>query len=59
MTLRGRATRIEDDADLEGVDRLARRYTGEPYARRDQRRVNAWIEIDSWYGWAGGTPWTG
>jgi PPOX class probable F420-dependent enzyme len=59
VTLRGRAIRIEDDADFEGIDRLSRRYTGEPYARRNQQRVNAWLEIDSWYGWAGGAPWTG
>ena len=59
LTLRGRATEIADDDGLEGIDRLARRYTGDAYARREQARVNAWIEVDSWYGWAGGAPWTG
>jgi PPOX class probable F420-dependent enzyme len=59
VTLRGRVIDIRDDEDLEGADRLSRHYTGHPYARRDQHRVNAWIEIESWYGWAGGTPWTG
>jgi PPOX class probable F420-dependent enzyme len=59
LTLRGRATEIADDDRLEGIDRLARRYTGDAYARREQARVNAWIEVDSWYGWAGGAPWTG
>jgi PPOX class probable F420-dependent enzyme len=59
VTLRGRATTFDDDPELEGIDRLSRRYTGEPYARRDQKRVNAWIEVESWYGWATGKPWTG
>jgi PPOX class probable F420-dependent enzyme len=59
VTLRGRAVEIADDTDLAGIDRLSTQYTGDPYARREQRRVNAWIEVDSWYGWSGGAPWTG
>jgi PPOX class probable F420-dependent enzyme len=59
VTLRGRMTEIEDDTELEGIDRLSRHYTGEPYARREQRRVNGWIEVASWYAWHGGQPWTG
>ncbi len=59
LTLRGRAVEIADDDGLESIDRLARRYTGNDYARRDSRRVNAWIEVESWYGWHGGAPWTG
>ena len=59
VTLRGRMTEIEDDPELEGIDRLSRHYTGEPYRRRDQHRVNGWIEVESWYGWATGQPWTG
>jgi PPOX class probable F420-dependent enzyme len=59
LTLRGRVADIADDDGLQGIDRLARHYTGEAYARRQHRRVNAWIEVDSWYGWAGGAPWTG
>ena len=59
LTLRGRVTEIADDAGLAGIDRLARQYTGEAYARRQDPRVNAWIEVDSWYGWYGGAPWTG
>jgi PPOX class probable F420-dependent enzyme len=58
-TLRGRAVEIADDDDLSGIDRLSKHYTGEPYARREQKRVNAWIEIESWYGWSGGAPWAG
>lgn len=59
VTLRGRVGELRDDADLEGADRLSRHYTGAPYARRDQDRVNAWIEVASWYGWATGRPWRG
>jgi len=59
LTLRGRVAEIADDDALEGIDRLARHYTGNDYARRQDARVNAWIEVESWYGWAGGAPWTG
>jgi PPOX class probable F420-dependent enzyme len=59
LTLRGRVTEIADDADLEGIDSLARHYTGAAYPRRQNPRVNAWIEVESWYGWAGGAPWDG
>jgi len=58
VTLRGRVTEIADDDTLEGIDRLSQQYTGKPYARRDQKRVNGWIEIESWYGWIDGKPWT-
>ena len=59
VTLRGRVAEIADDTDMSGIDRLSRHYTGKAYARREQKRVNAWIEVDSWYGWYGGAPWTG
>ena len=59
VTLNGRVAEIADDADLEGVDRLSTQYTGNPYARRDQQRVNAWIEVESWYAWSNGQPWRG
>jgi PPOX class probable F420-dependent enzyme len=59
LTLRGRVTEIADDGGLEGIDRLARHYTGDAYARRQDPRVNAWIEVESWYGWDSGAPWTG
>jgi PPOX class probable F420-dependent enzyme len=59
LTLRGRVVSVDDDPDFDGIDRLSRHYTGEPYARRDRGRVNAWIEVESWYAWAVGEPWTG
>ncbi len=59
VTLRGRVAVVAGDDGLAGIDRLARHYTGEAYARRADPRVNAWIEIDSWYGWSGGAYWNG
>ncbi|MCI0382860.1 PPOX class F420-dependent oxidoreductase [Streptomyces sp. CNQ085] len=51
VSLIGRVTEIHDDPELADIDRLARHYLGEPYPRRDRRRVSAWIEIDRWHGW--------
>jgi PPOX class probable F420-dependent enzyme len=51
VSIRGRVVEIADDPDLEGIDRLSRHYTGDPYPTRDRPRVSAWIEIDSWHGW--------
>jgi PPOX class probable F420-dependent enzyme len=59
VTLRGRVAEIAEDTSLEGIDRLSRHYTGEPYSNRDQTRVNAWIEVESWHAWDGGSPWDG
>ena len=57
VTLLGRVVSIEPDPDLRDIDRLARRYTGNDYARRDRDSVTAWVEVDSWYGWEGGGHW--
>jgi PPOX class probable F420-dependent enzyme len=57
VSLLGRVARIEDDPDLVGIDRLARRYTGSPFGRRDARRVSAWIAVDSWHAWDDSGPW--
>jgi PPOX class probable F420-dependent enzyme len=51
VSLIGRAIRIEDDPDLADIDRLAVRYTGKPFRRRDSRRVSAWIEPERWHAW--------
>jgi hypothetical protein len=50
---------IADDDDLAGIDRLCNHYMGSDYSARDDPRVNAWIEVDSWYGWSGGSYWSG
>jgi hypothetical protein len=53
----GRVLVNMDDPDLEGIDRLCTHYMGGPYSARDQHRVNAWVEVESWYSWNGGAPW--
>jgi len=57
VTLRGRIAELADDAGLQGIDRLCMRYMGGPYSNRDEPRVNAWIEVESFYSWNGGGPW--
>jgi PPOX class probable F420-dependent enzyme len=51
VSLQGRVVEMADDADLSGIDSLSRHYTGNAYPVRDRRRVNAWIEVESWHGW--------
>jgi PPOX class probable F420-dependent enzyme len=51
VSVLGRVVSIEDDSDLSGIDRLATRYTGKPFRKRDAQRVNAWIEVERWHGW--------
>ena len=53
ISLIGRVVSIEDDPDLADIDRLAVRYTGQPFRRRDARRVSAWLEPERWHGWSG------
>jgi PPOX class probable F420-dependent enzyme len=53
----GRIVSIEDDTDLEGIDRLSLRYTGQPFRNREAKRVNAWLEPERWHGWSGSGPW--
>jgi PPOX class probable F420-dependent enzyme len=57
VSLIGRVVSIEDDPDLAGIDRLALRYTGKPFSRREAKRVSAWLEPDRWHTWEGGGPW--
>jgi PPOX class probable F420-dependent enzyme len=59
VSLIGRVISIEDDADLADIDRLATRYTGNPFRRRDSPRVSAWLEPERWHAWSGGGPWSG
>jgi PPOX class probable F420-dependent enzyme len=56
VSLIGRVVSIEDDPDLTDIDRLAVRYTGKPFRRRDERRVSAWLEPERWHGWSGAAP---
>ena len=59
VSVQGRVVELADDPDLAGIDRLSTHYNGVPYPVRDRRRVSAWIEVESWYGWAAARPWTG
>jgi PPOX class probable F420-dependent enzyme len=51
VSLQGRVVSITDDVGLRDIDRLARHYTGKPYANRKRPRVSAQVAIDRWHGW--------
>ena len=57
VSLIGRVTGIAVDTQLRDIDRLARRYTGEPFGNREATRVSAWFVPDRWHGWSGSSPW--
>jgi PPOX class probable F420-dependent enzyme len=57
VSLIGQVASIEPDTGMHDIDRLAVRYTGEPFERRDQHRWSAWVDVDIWYGWSGGGTW--
>ena len=57
VSLYGVVVRIEQDRELEDIDRLALRYTGAPFSRRDAPRYSAWMRVETWHGWEGGQPW--
>jgi hypothetical protein len=59
VSLIGRVAAVERDADLHDIDRLARRYTGKPYANRERRSWSAWVEVKRWHGWVNGRAWGG
>src|SRR5262245_54222282 len=51
VSLLGRVVSLREDPDLVDIDRLARRYTGREFRRRDAQRVSAWIEVERWHAW--------
>jgi PPOX class probable F420-dependent enzyme len=51
VSLLGRVVELHDDDGLADIDRLARRYTAEPFRDRESRRVSAWMEPDRWHEW--------
>jgi PPOX class probable F420-dependent enzyme len=51
VSLLGRVVELRDDDELADIDRLARRYTGDPFRDRESRRVSAWMEPDRWHEW--------
>jgi PPOX class probable F420-dependent enzyme len=54
----GRVAEWTEDGELADIDRLALRYTGRPYRARDRARVSAWMAIERWHGWRGGSALT-
>lgn len=58
VSLLGVVDRIEEDAELRDIDRLAIRYTGKPFRNRDARRYSAWVRVHTWHAWDGSRPWT-
>src|SRR3989442_15133562 len=50
ISLIGRVVSIEDDPELADIDRLAVRYTGRPFRRREARRGSAWPRPGGWHG---------
>lgn len=57
VSLLGLVVSIEADVNLRDIDRLALRYTGEPFRTRDRRRFSAWVHVEAWHGWEGAAPW--
>lgn len=51
VTLMGTIVSIDEDPDLHDIDRLALRYTGKPYRKRDRPRFSAWLQPDRWHAW--------
>ncbi|MBA3232790.1 MAG: PPOX class F420-dependent oxidoreductase [Propionibacteriales bacterium] len=51
VSVQGRVVEMKDDEGLVDIDRLATHYTGKPYSNRDNPRISAWVEIETWHGW--------
>ena len=51
VSLLGRIVELRDDPDFADIDRLATRYTGQPFHRRDSARVSGWMEPERWHAW--------
>ncbi|MEX1126859.1 MAG: pyridoxamine 5'-phosphate oxidase family protein [Acidimicrobiia bacterium] len=51
VSLSGSAVEIRDDVDFAAADRIAMRYQGGPYSRRDVPTISVVVELDRWHGW--------
>jgi PPOX class probable F420-dependent enzyme len=51
VSLRGRVAELAEDVGLRNIDRISRHYRGRPYPARQNRRYDAWIEVDTWHAW--------
>ena len=47
----GEVSEVRDDPDLTDIDRLSRRYRGEPYRDRSRDSVSALIRPLEWFTW--------
>lgn len=57
MTLLGYVVNTRPDTGLCDLDALSRRYTGEPYGKRQLECVTALVEIDRWHAWGAPAAW--
>ncbi len=57
VSLRGQVVELVEDDDLADIDRLSTHYMGSPYSDRERDSVSAWIEVETWHAWSGGSPW--
>lgn len=51
VSLIGRVRELRPDPDLADIDRLAARYTGNPYRDRGRDSWTAIVEVERWHGW--------
>ena len=51
VSLLGRVVELYDDDDLRDIDRLAQRYTRQPFRTRNRKRVSAWMQPERWHEW--------
>jgi PPOX class probable F420-dependent enzyme len=51
VSILGRVVEIRADDDLADIDRLSRRYRGEPYWNRERKSVTALVEPERWFTW--------
>ncbi len=57
LSLYGEVARIAEDLGLADIDRLALRYTGQPFRNRSKPRVSGSMSIHHWHGWDDAGPW--
>lgn len=51
VSLIRRVREIRADPELTDIDRIARHYTGSPYAHRGRDSWTAVVEVERWHGW--------
>jgi PPOX class probable F420-dependent enzyme len=51
VSIQGRVVQLRNDPNLNDIDQLCQRYTGDKFSTRDRSRVSALIAIDRWHAW--------